>query len=215
MWWINSIIKKLCVSCWTAYILQDDTWSPQYRLRNSLNECPHTIHKDENWKYINMNHPPTIRCLVKIHKPDAPIRPIINWKEAPAYKLAKQLAKNLEKFIPLPHIYNVEKYLKSVSFNITNMYTNIPMKELIKIIENMCKQNDLDRTIYKEIVKTCKLIITQNYFQHTNIQYLQEQGLAMEAPTSYIFSEYTYNTWKTLRFSIFWEIINYMGTSGT
>ena len=23
MWWINSIIKKLCVSCWTAYILQN------------------------------------------------------------------------------------------------------------------------------------------------------------------------------------------------
>ena len=88
----------------------------------------------------------------------------INWKEASAYKLAKQLEKNLEKFIPLPHIYNVkdsvhlmnnlyeiplEKDMKLVSFDITNMYTNIPMKELIKIIENMCKQNDLDRTIYK------------------------------------------------------------------
>ena len=32
MWWINSIIKKLCVSCWTAYILQDDTWFLQYQV---------------------------------------------------------------------------------------------------------------------------------------------------------------------------------------
>ena len=32
MWWINSLIKTLCVSCWTAYILQDDTRSPQYQV---------------------------------------------------------------------------------------------------------------------------------------------------------------------------------------
>ena len=81
-----------------------------------------------------------------------PIRPIINWKEAPAYRLAKQLVKNLETFIPLPHIFNIknsvhlmndlneipfEKYLKFLSFDITNMYINIPTKELITIIENM------------------------------------------------------------------------------
>ena len=28
----------------------------------------------------------------KIHKDDAPIRPIVNWKNAPAYKLAKMLS---------------------------------------------------------------------------------------------------------------------------
>jgi hypothetical protein len=33
---------------------------------------------------------PTIRGLIKIHKPEAPIRPIINWKQAPAYNLAKK-----------------------------------------------------------------------------------------------------------------------------
>ena len=28
--------KKLCVSCWTAYMLQDGTWSLQYQ----VNDCP-------------------------------------------------------------------------------------------------------------------------------------------------------------------------------
>ena len=32
MWWINSLIKTLCVSCWTAYILQDDSRSVQYQV---------------------------------------------------------------------------------------------------------------------------------------------------------------------------------------
>ena len=116
----------------------------------------------------------------------------------------KKLAKNLEKVISLPHIFNVKnsmhrmkdlqeilfkKDLKFVSFDTTDMYTNMPTQELMEIIENMWKQNGLDKIIYKEIAKTCNLIITQNYFQYKNTQYIQEQGLAMGAPTSSIFSE--------------------------
>ena len=36
MWWINSITKKICVSCWAAYILQDDTRSLQYQVWQKL-----------------------------------------------------------------------------------------------------------------------------------------------------------------------------------
>ena len=33
----NSVIKeKLCVSCWTAYILQDDTRSLKYQVNNGM-----------------------------------------------------------------------------------------------------------------------------------------------------------------------------------
>ena len=80
-----------------------------------------------------------------------------------------------------------KKDLKFVSFDITSMYTNIPTQELMEITENMCKQNGLDKATYKEIVKTSNLIITQNYFQYKNTQYIQEQGLAVRAPTSSIF----------------------------
>lgn len=52
------------------------------------------IHKDERLKYINLNPiPPTIRGLIKIHKEDSPITPTVNWKNAPAYRLAKMLKK--------------------------------------------------------------------------------------------------------------------------
>ena len=36
MCWINSIIKKLCLSCWAAYILQDDTRSIQYPVTTNV-----------------------------------------------------------------------------------------------------------------------------------------------------------------------------------
>jgi hypothetical protein len=38
--------------------------------------------------------------LIKIHKTDFPIRPIVNWLNGPAYKLAKTLSKKL----PTPHL---------------------------------------------------------------------------------------------------------------
>jgi hypothetical protein len=44
--------------------------------------------------------------------------------------------------------------LKSVSFDITNMYSNIPITELIKIIEIMHKQNDLNIEMKNETIKS-------------------------------------------------------------
>jgi len=63
------------------------------------------------------------------------------------------LSKDLEIYISLLHIFNVkntiqlmrdlleipfDKDLKLVSFDITNMYSNVPVNKLIKIIELMC-----------------------------------------------------------------------------
>ena len=64
-------------------------------LRSLVNECQTLIRKKEKWKYINLNpSAPTISGLLKIHKFDSPIRPVVNWKQAPAYKIAKILSKN-------------------------------------------------------------------------------------------------------------------------
>ena len=64
--------------------------------------------------------------------------------------------------MPLLHIFNVKNTiqlmkdlldipfnndLKLISFDITNMYSNVPVKELIKITEIMYIQNDLNREI--------------------------------------------------------------------
>jgi hypothetical protein len=155
-------------------------------------------------KYVNLNpYPPIIRGLIKIHKTHSPIRPI-NCKEAPAYKLAKMLTKKLRILIPLPYIFNIKnsiqliedlldipfnKCLKFISFDIENTYSNIPITELTKIIKVTCKQNRLNREIKNEIIKICNILTKQNYFQYEDLQYIQEDGLAMGAPTSSIFSK--------------------------
>jgi hypothetical protein len=43
--------------------------------------------------------PPTLKAQQKLHKPDIPVRPVINNRTVPAYKLAKHLAKALNEYI--------------------------------------------------------------------------------------------------------------------
>jgi len=78
-------------------------------IRDTINECQQVRHTSDRWKYVNLNPmAPTMRDLVKIDKEGAPIRPIINWRNAPAYKLAKMLTKKLHTYIPLPYTFNIK-----------------------------------------------------------------------------------------------------------
>jgi len=147
---------------------------------------------------------PSIRGIIKIHKTGAPIRPVINWRNAPACKLAKMLTKKLQMHIPLLFTFNVKNSvqlmdeilsipfdpnLQFVSFDINNMYSNVPTSDIEQIIEFICNQQFTDGLIKQELVNMSKIIIEQNYFKFDNRYYSQENGLAMGSPTSSIFSE--------------------------
>jgi hypothetical protein len=134
---------------------------------------------------INLNRsPPTIRGL---HKTGHPIRPIVNWGNAPAYKLAQLLIKKLNTHIPLPNIYNVKNsthlindlnnipitaYLKLASFDICNMYPNIPTNDLPHILSITYKQRNIPSPLQQEIISITELILKQNYFKHQNTTHL-------------------------------------------
>ena len=142
--------------------------------------------------------------MIKIHKTGAPIRPIINWTQAPAYKIAKKLFKLINNLTPHPYTFNVQNSiqlmedlnnipfnngLKLVSFDISNMYTKIPTQQLPDITTYLCKQNYVDHPTQREILNLCDTIIKQNYFECQDTFYSQTQGLAMGAPTSSVLSE--------------------------
>ena len=136
----------------------------QRKLRNTINECQLTIPTDDKWKYINLNpSAPIIRGLPKIHKINSPIRPVINWRNAPAYKLVKLLSKLLQVHILLPYTFNVKNSVHLMndlleipvnpklqhSFNITNMYSKVPTNELIEIIDSMCSKQGISDKLKK------------------------------------------------------------------
>ena len=69
------------------------------------------------------------------------------------------------------------------------MYTNIPTDKLVDIIDSLCEKHMINEKLRHEITKVSKIIIRQNYVQFLNFFFIQEKGLAMESPTSSIFSE--------------------------
>jgi hypothetical protein len=95
--------------------------------------------------------PPSIQAQIKIHKTPNTIRPIVNWCNAPAYKLAKHLAKILQQTLQLPYTYNISNTVhltndlnnipintntRMCSFDIKNMFTNIPTAQVNEIIKH-------------------------------------------------------------------------------
>jgi hypothetical protein len=100
-------------------------------------------------------HSPKSTCHNKTTQ-NTPIRTIINWKNAPAYELAKHLSKTLHSCLYLPCTYNVRnsihlmadlqavelnKDMRLCSFDIENMYINIPKIGIVNIVNNILENN--------------------------------------------------------------------------
>jgi hypothetical protein len=63
----------------------DPTQNYQKAMKHTMTQCNNIIPKESKWKYINMNPTtPTLHATIKLHKQNTPIRPIINWRNAPA-----------------------------------------------------------------------------------------------------------------------------------
>ena len=95
----------------------------------------------------------------------------------------------LSQLIDLPNVLNI-RYLSQLSedlkgikmdiksrpasFDITNMYSNIPTTELKSIIENTLKTKHIDEK-QKDLMGIYGIIITQNYFTHNNTFFFNKQ----------------------------------------
>jgi hypothetical protein len=145
---------------------------------------------------------PHLYGTIKLHKQGQPVRPIVNWIECPAYKLAKHLNTILINTLQLPNAFNVkntntlaqslqlieiDNNTKMCSFDIENMYTNIPTMELRNIIDNiMTKNHNISQKTKIEINNLLTVVLEQNYVSHNGKWFKQNTGLAMGAPTSAI-----------------------------
>lgn len=81
-----------------------------------------------------------------------------------------------------------QKY-KLVSFDISNMFTNIPTEECIPLIQNIMDKKKISPLIKSELLELLKLCLEQNYCTFGNNIYLQETGLPMGSPLSPILSD--------------------------
>jgi hypothetical protein len=105
---------------------------------------------------------PTIKGLIKLHKPDLPIRPVVNWRNAPAYKMSRSFIQKIKELAPLPYAFNVKNTARLIqdlkktpiqpshtfaSLDISNMYSNIPLAETRHVLNNSLENNIVEPNI--------------------------------------------------------------------
>lgn len=93
--------------------------------------------------------------------------------------------KNLDDLIEKLKNETIPDTATLISFDVTSMYTHIPTKETIHIIErHLQSQGDMPAAHIQEISTILKLVTEQNYFSVNNKFYSQQEGLPMGSPIS-------------------------------
>jgi hypothetical protein len=144
---------------------KDPTAKFQKNVKEVVKKCNIIINKSNKYKFIQIKpQAPKLNTLIKPHKENLPIRPVVNYKNAPTYHIAKLLAKWLKQNMDLPYKYNIDSTIhcaealkklnilptsKIITLDITNLYTNIPSNEAIELVNERLQEISPDSKIYK------------------------------------------------------------------
>lgn len=159
----------------------------------------------EKYHLTEMNpRPPRLYGLLKIHKDNAPIRPLVSHIGCPAHKLAKKLCEiivnltgfeskfriknSLELSKQLIHL-DIKTGYKSAPLDITNMFGNISGIECSHIISELLDQKSINPIIKDELLKCLEIVLNQNYFEFNKKFFKQTFGLSMGSPLSPLLAE--------------------------
>jgi predicted GIY-YIG superfamily endonuclease len=192
---------------------KDPTATYTKEINKAISNCKHLLSANDI-RYLKPIHPhaPPLKGLPKLHKDNTPIRPLVNYMPAPAYRLAKKLESIIKKEVKLHNSHSLKNSLELIetikntelnprytlaSLDITNLYTNVPVTETINILQdNLEKHSNLNECERKELLTLLRLVLKQNYFCFNNEYYLQTEGLAMGSPLSGILAEIFLNDFE-------------------
>jgi hypothetical protein len=148
--------------------LPDPTNTFQTEIKNTIKQSRTLIPSDSKWKYINLNpSAPSIKGLIKLHKQGQPIRPVVNWHNAPTYQLSKLFTQKIKNIAPLPYTFNVKNttdllqklqdtpmapHFTLASLDVTKLYSNIPVKETKTILADTLKHHQTDPQTQQELL---------------------------------------------------------------
>ncbi|GFG32294.1 hypothetical protein Cfor_02691, partial [Coptotermes formosanus] len=189
----------------TNTVVQDQTTTSVKQIQRALKDCPDIIDKHKI-KHLTPIHPvpPTLTARLKIHKPNIPIRPVVNNFNAPSYKVARFMAKNLKDYLNLPNTYNtinshalaqdiskltINEHCKLVTYDIQDLYVNIPIGETLHITDFFLRINNNKATIRSQILGLMQATLAQNYFKFNEEFYQPQKGIAMGSPLSGLVAE--------------------------
>ena len=122
--------------------------------------------------------------LVKVHKDNNPVRPVVSMIGTPEYQLAKfldviipqtYLLKSNKQFLDRINNFQFDANQKLVSFDVSSLCTNVPLEETIQLITKSIfdskhqdgKKQIIPRGIFIKLLR----MGTQGMFMHKNRLY--------------------------------------------
>jgi hypothetical protein len=84
----------------------------------------------------------------------------------------------------------IQPHFALASLDISNLYTNIPVKETRDIVADNLDNNKIEPRAKLELLNWYDTITNQNYFSNKGKILIQKDGLAMGTPTSGIIAEF-------------------------
>ena len=147
---------------------------------------------------------PRIYGLPKVHKPGAPLRPIVSFVEASTYSLSKFLAnimscvsdediniRNAHRLITRLQEIKLEPNDLLVSLDAVSLFTSIPVSLALHIIEEkwtvISNYTSLNKEMFFNALKFC---LSKGYCKYDDTYYAQIEGVAMVGPLSFIAAEF-------------------------
>jgi len=133
-----------------------------------------------------------------------PIRPLVDYTSAPTYKVAKKLEKLLKEYIILDNNYslknsyeiidktknvNIKPHHILASFDVVNLYTNVPVSTTLDIVKKHLDKSSLLPEAVAKMTSLLKEVLQQNYFEFGGNYYNQTDGIAMGSLLSGILSD--------------------------
>ena len=138
----------------------------------------------------------------KIHKPGVPIRPIVSYSGSPLYNLNKYTANILKAYVRdennnAKNSTTFSNYIRNVpikddeimvSFDVTSLYTKIPIIDTLNIIKDYVNNDDqftrktaIPQDKFLDLVH---LVLTTTWYTFNSQFYQQTDGVAMGGPAS-------------------------------
>ena len=139
----------------------------------------------------------TMYGLPKIHKENAPLRPILAAYNSPSYRIAKFLVPLLKPLTTnhytIKNSYDFQKSISNItlpqnsfltSYDVTSLFTMIPLQETIdiicsKVFSNTNNFHGFNPTDFRTLLT---LACTDTCFLFNNNTYLQVDGVSMGSP---------------------------------
>ena len=204
----NKYVEKCLSFLQTTHfkkLTADPTCSTERKVQNSLRKVKkHLPEKTYKKLYPTGSRPGQFYGLAKIHKlkegqgiDDLPLRPIISNIGTATYQIAKYLASLLSplsksdftvsstnEVVETLKLTKVPDNCELVSFDVTSLFTNVPLEYTIDITLRKIYDDKLINTdIPKKEMKELLLLCTKNvHFTFEGITYQQLDGVAMGSP---------------------------------